>query len=165
MENNIYQMKLIAELGKHNKGFQIKTMKEFEDNIDRTFATQVKQLTDEKMSYGNFEIEEGHLINKEKKLIIILPEEKLFELQLFKNIKKEYKFDTENINFIIKKSEGDINYLVRENNEKGSIELDGRKYKVFEEKPSSYGDATNVLLLKTEKPTIKNKRSNSKKFN
>lgn len=121
-------------------------------------ATQVAEITNGVLHYGNFKHEDGFLINELTKTVIVLPEKSLEEQALMKKVTKDFDFNPKKINFIIKKSSADINYLVRENGHEGDIEFNNKTYAVFSENASASGDNDNVYLLKKENIKLETKR-------
>lgn len=158
-----YQSTVLHDINKDYQGYNVKVMHNEEDGA--ALATQVQDLTDGEMHFGQFRMESSCLVNDEKKIAIVLPEKILEERDLFNKVKNEMEFVSDKIDFIIKKSESDIHYGVRENNMKGIVELNGKKFKVFEEQPSAYGDATRALLVqqKQEKLKVSKKQSLGRK--
>ena len=140
-----YTALLLSELKEKHPDHQILKMHNEEDR--KAYSTQVEDLTNNKLTFGNFKSEKGYLINKDKSLIIVLPEAALVENNLINQVKENFNFSTLNNNFLIKQDVGDIDYLVRENNMKGEIEIDNTTFQVFEKKPLSNGDKGVVYLL------------------
>lgn len=156
-----YQIAKVGELSKEYPEHNALVMHNNEEG--KHISTQVEKLTEGELSYGEFKHGNGVLVNDKHKLVIVMPEKHLEELDLFSKVKEQFSFVSDDINFVMKKSLSDINYLVRENNEKGDIELNGKSFKVFEAKPSGRGDQTNAYIVKNETPKIKVKVSNDKK--
>jgi len=142
--------KKLLEISENHRKHKVLMMHNNEDR--KAFSTQVQDLTNNKLSYGDFESDNGFLLNKANTLIIVLPEKHLEELALFEKVKSEFGF--KKVNFQIKESESEINYLVRENNQVGLIALNNKAYKVFKQNPSATGDATTVILLKSDEPPV-----------
>jgi len=137
--------KAMYEIGEEYPDHKLLVMHNDEDR--KAYATQVQDLTNDELRYGDFKSENGYLVNEESKTVILLPEKALAEITLFNKVKSDFDFSADKVNFTIKQDEGDINYLVRENNLKGKVDLDNKTYKVFEQKPSATGDATTAILL------------------
>lgn len=74
--------KTMQELADTYPKYKLLTMHNDEDR--KAFATQIEDLTNGKLSYGDFEIKDGFLINEDNQLIIVLPEKHLEERALFK---------------------------------------------------------------------------------
>lgn len=125
---------------------------------DRHLATQVSALTNDTLSYGDFTHEDGFLLNETTKTIIIYPEKSLEEQHLFSSVRNDFELGSQKIEFYVKNDESEIDYITREENKKGSIELNNKTYDVFIKSGCNFEDPKKVILLKTEKPEIKNKK-------
>ncbi len=110
-------------------------------------ATQVETLTEQSLRYGDFKHESTYLIHEATKTIIVLSESILEKMSLFNTVQNTLKIEIKNICFIIKKSLSDINYLIRENNCKGTVEHNNKSFSVFLKNPDCFGDATEVLIV------------------
>ncbi|MBM24287.1 MAG: hypothetical protein CL760_01085 [Chloroflexi bacterium] len=146
---NMYQIAKVHDLSESHPDFKILAMHNEDERSE--VATQVEDLTNKELKYGDFEIEHGYLINKENKLIIVDRESHLENLHLFKVIENELDFNSDKISFIKKKSKSDINYLLRDN-PTGEIKLNGKEYEVFEQMPAAYGDCANVYIIQKDSP-------------
>lgn len=158
----MYQLAVSHDLQEDYPDFDIKVMHNEEENS--ALSSQVNELTNGKLSYGDFEHESSYLINKEKKIAIVYPEKIIEEQNLFKVAQSEFDFSDKDMSFLIKKSESDINYMVRENNKKGEMSFNGKHYSVFEDYKSHPDDRGVAILVKIDKPTIENKNKKTKKM-
>ncbi len=157
----MYQLAVSHDLKEDHPDFDIKVMHNEEEKS--ALSTQVSILTEGKLSYGDFEHESGYLINKEEKIAIVYPEKLIEEQHLFKVAESEFDFSDKNMSFLLKESESDINYMVRENNKKGEMNFNGKHYSVFEDYKSHPDDRGVAILVKTNKETIENKNKKTKK--
>lgn len=145
----MYQLAKVHDLSEDYPDFKILAMHNEDERSE--VATQVEDLTNKELRYGDFKVEEGYLINEENKLIIVDREKHLEDLHLFKIIENELDFNSDKISFIKKKSKSDINYSLRDN-PTGEVKLNGKEYEVFEQIPAAYGDAANVYIIQKEAP-------------
>lgn len=157
---NMYQIAKVHDLSEIHPDFKILTMHNEDERSE--VATQVEDLTNKELRYGDFKVEYGYLINKEKKLIIVDREKHLEDLHLFKTIENELDFNSEKISFIKKKSKSDINYSLRDN-PTGEVKLNGKDYEVFEQLPAAYGDTANVYIIQKEAPKQEQKSRQRRK--
>lgn len=117
------------------------------DKKSSAIATQVETLTKQSLRYGDFKHESTYLIHESTKTILVLPEAVLERMSLFDTIQDTLKIEITNIIFTIKKSLHDINYMVRENNYKGTVDHNNKSYSVFFKNPDCFGDATEILIV------------------
>ncbi len=80
----MYQLAKVHDLSEDYPDFKILAMHNEDESSE--VATQVEDLTNKKLRYGDFKVEEGYLINEENKLIIVDREKHLEDLHLFKII-------------------------------------------------------------------------------
>lgn len=147
-----YQLTKLHDLSEDYSDYSIHTMHNGDEKS--TISEQVETLTNGTLKYGHFKHGDGFLINEVTNTLIILPEKSLEERHLFEIAKEKLDLGTDKIEFIIKKSESDIDYLTRENNKKGFLEVNNKIFSVFDKKPSAQGDATTVYLVKQEDPEV-----------
>jgi len=150
---DVYQISKLHDIAEDLPGYNTLLMHNKEE--DSSMPIQIDKLTEGELMFADFRHEKGYLVNDKHKLAIIMPEKDLEEQHLFSEIKNKFDFSSDNLVFITKKSASEINHLVRENHEKGDIELNGKSFKVFEHKASGNGDQTRVMILKNETPKIK----------
>lgn len=158
----MYQIAVAHDIKEDYPDFDVKVMHNEEEKS--ALSTQVSTLTEGKLSYGDFEHESGYLINKERKIAIVYPEKIIEEQNLFKVAQSEFDFSDKNMSFLLKNSESDINYMVRENNKKGEINFNGKHYSVFEDYKSHPDDRGVAILVKIDKPRIENQNKKTKKI-
>lgn len=140
--------RLTEKLNKHFPDHQILKMHNGEKR--KAAATQVEDLTNDKFRYGDFQHKSGFLLQPESKLIIVLPEQALKDRAAFLQAKDQFEFCSEKITFTVKQDYHDIDYYIRENNDKGLMLVDDQTYRVFEKRPDAHGDATTAILLPVE---------------
>lgn len=147
-EKGLFQKQKGVELELAMPMYQVEFMHNNEEH--KAFASQVSDLTNGKLHLGSFEHSDGFLLNKESKLIIVLPEKALQERALFKQVKESFDFHSEKLVPSFKSDRGDINYLTRENNELGLTQHNGKTYRVFKENPPAIGDSATAIMLELD---------------
>lgn len=148
-DKNKLQNDLSIELNETLPSYRV--LKMHNDEKNRTLSEQVETLSNNTLRLGDCEIEEGYLVNHQNMIAFVIPEKNLEQKALFEDAQSKFNFSSEKITFQFKDSEGDIDYLVRENHQKGFIELKDQYYQVFEKKPDCHGDATTAIFLKVDK--------------
>ncbi|WP_373942846.1 hypothetical protein L0991_03605 [Vibrio chagasii] len=147
-EKGLFQKQKGVELELAMPQYQVEFMHNNEEH--KAFASQVSDLTNGKMHYGDFEHSDGFLINKESKLIIVLPEKALQERALFNQVKETFDFHSEKLVPSFKSDRGDISYGIRENNELGLTQHNGKTYRVYKENPPAIGDSAKAIMLELD---------------
>ncbi|WP_432451744.1 hypothetical protein ACRRS0_11925 [Agarivorans sp. QJM3NY_29] len=145
---NKLQNDLAIELNETLPSYRVMEMHNNEDN--RTLSEQVETLSNNILRFGDCEIEEGYLVNHQNMIAFVIPEKNLEQKALFEDAQSKFNFSSDKITFQFKDLEGDIDYLVREDHQKGFVELKGQYYQVFEKKPDCHGDATTAIFLKVD---------------
>lgn len=149
-DNQTYQEKEFNNLKEAYPDFNIMVMHNEEERYQ--LATQVSDLTNGNMHFGDFKFNQNSLINENEKTIIILTEKALFEKALFEKVKSEFLIDLKGVNvdgltFSIKDDISKIDYITREENQKGSFDFEGRNYNVYFKKGSHAQDQSTFILL------------------
>ncbi|NGZ15602.1 hypothetical protein HGG78_17960, partial [Vibrio aestuarianus] len=139
---------LVCELNEEHRSYEILKMHNNKDN--RTLSEQVETLSNNTLTLGDCDYEEGYLVNHQNMIAFVIPEKNLAQKALFEDAQSKFNFSSDKITFQFKDSEGEIDYLVRENHQKGFVELKGQYYQVFEKKPDCHGDATTAVFLKVD---------------
>ncbi|MEZ8210882.1 hypothetical protein [Vibrio bivalvicida] len=139
---------LVCELNEEHRSYEILKMHNNKDN--RTLSEQVETLSNNTLRLGDCDYEEGYLVNHQNMIAFVIPEKNLAQKALFEDAQSKFNFSSDKITFQFKDSEGEIDYLVRENHQKGFVELKGQYYQVFEKKPDAHGDATTAVFLKVD---------------
>jgi len=147
-ETGLLQRKKGVELELALPRYQVMFMHNGEER--KAFASQVSDLTNGKLHLGSFEHNSDFLLNKESKLIIVLPEKALQERALFNQVKESFDFYSDNLVPSFKTDRSDINYLTRENNELGLTHHNGKAYRVFKENPPAIGDSAKAIMLELD---------------
>ncbi|OEF09542.1 hypothetical protein [Vibrio genomosp. F10] len=145
---NKFQNDLAIELNETLPSYRVLKMHNNEEN--RTLSEQVETLSNNTLRLGDCDYEEGYLVNHQNMIAFVIPEKNLEQKALFEDAQSKFNFSSDKITFQFKDSEGDIDYLVRENHQKGFVELKGQYYQVFEKKPDCHGDATTAVFLKVD---------------
>ncbi|MGF1807097.1 hypothetical protein L4C31_17790, partial [Aliivibrio sifiae] len=145
---NKFQNDLAIELNETLPSYRVMEMHNNEDN--RTLSEQVETLSNNTLRLGDCDYEEGYLVNHQNMIALVIPEKNLEQKALFEDAQSKFNFSSDKITFQFKDSEGDIDYLVRENHQKGFVELKDQYYQVFEKKPDCHGDATTAIFLKVD---------------
>lgn len=138
------------ELAHAMPDYDVKFMHNNEER--KAFATQVEDLTNGQYRWGDFDFQDGYAVNQESKMIIVMPEENLLQRALFKQVREEFDFgyDSDKLVPSFKTDRGDINYLVREHNELGVTEHNGKSYRVFKENAYAHGDSPTAIMLELD---------------
>ncbi|WP_075498434.1 hypothetical protein [Moritella viscosa] len=147
-DKNKLQNDLAIELNETHPEYRVLKMHNDEEN--RTLSKQVETLSNNTLRLGDCDYEEGYLVNHQNMLAFVIPEKNLEQKALFEDAQSKFNFSSDKITFQFKDSEGDIDYLVRENHQKGFVELKDQYYQVFEKKPDCSGDATTAIFLKVD---------------
>ena len=141
----IFQTELLTNLENEFPSFTVLVM--HNEQKRSAFATQVEDLTNNVLTYGDFKHECNYLINTDEKTIIILTEDSIQKKALFSLIANTFKFD-EPLDYIIKKSLCDIDYMVRDNNCLGDIMFLNELYTLFRKAPDCQGDLGKIFIVK-----------------
>ncbi|EOV0917353.1 hypothetical protein ACOLNO_000125 [Vibrio parahaemolyticus] len=149
-ETGLLQRKLGVELELSLPRYDVKFMHNNDER--KAFATQVEDLTDGQYSWGDFDFQDGYAVNQESKMIIVMTEENLQQRALFRQVREEFNFgyDSDKLVPSFKTDRGDINYLVREHNELGVTEHNGKSYRVFKENAYAHGDSPTAIMLELD---------------
>ncbi|CAH6827623.1 Pentapeptide repeat-containing protein [Vibrio chagasii] len=149
-ETGLLQRKLGVELELSLPRYDVKFMHNNDER--KAFATQVEDLTDGQYSWGDFDFQDGYAVNQESKMIIVMTEENLQQRALFRKVREEFDFgyDSDKLVPSFKTDRSDINYLVRENNELGVTEHNGKSYRVFKENAYAHGDSPTAIMLELD---------------
>lgn len=145
-DTNKLQNDLATKLNETLPSYRV--LKMHNDEKNRTLSEQVETLSNNTLRLGDCDYEEGYLVNHQNMLAFVIPEKNLEQKALFEDAQSKFNFSSDKITFQFKDSECDIDYLVRENHQKGFVELKGQYYQVFEKKPDAHGDATTAVFLK-----------------
>lgn len=138
------------ELAHAMPDYDVKFMHNNEER--KAFATQVEDLTNGLYRWGDFDFQDGYAVNQESKMIIVMPEENLQQRALFKQVREEFDFgyDSKKLVSSFKTDRSDISYLVREHNELGVTEHNGKSYRVFKENAYAHGDSPTAIMLELD---------------